>query len=151
MAIIDLQNACDQSGIPEEERFQEWADLVLESRTEETELTIRIVNPDESQELNHQYRGKNKSTNVLSFPFEAPNNLPDFPLIGDLVICASVVEQEAKDQGKPLHNHWAHMVIHGILHLLGYDHIEDEDADRMEQLEIDMLSKLGIPDPYQEI
>ena len=87
----------------------------------------------------------------MSFPFEAPNNLPDFPLIGDLVICASVVEQEAKDQGKPLHNHWAHMVIHGILHLLGYDHIEDEDADKMEQLEIDMLSKLGIPDPYQEI
>ena len=95
MAIIDLQNACDQSGIPEEERFQEWADLVLESRTEETELTIRIVNPDESQELNHQYRGKNKSTNVLSFPFEAPNNLPGFPLIGDFVICASVVLLEA--------------------------------------------------------
>lgn len=151
MADIDIQIACDQTNLPSDEDFQLWADKALKGRKEEAELTIRIVESDESQSLNHQYRGKDKPTNVLSFPFEAPENLPDFPLIGDLIVCATVVEQEAKEQGKPLNNHWAHMIIHGILHLLGYDHIEEEDAEEMESLEINILSELKIPDPYQEI
>jgi probable rRNA maturation factor len=151
MTDIDLQIACEHPGLPTEEAFQQWAELALSGRKDNAELTIRIVDREESQSLNHQYRGKDKPTNVLSFPFEAPPSIPDFPLIGDLVICASVVEQEAKEQGKPEDHHWAHMVIHGILHLLGYDHIEDEDAEEMETLEINILSQLKIPDPYQEI
>jgi len=151
MTDIDLQIACDSQSLPSENDFQRWADMALKGRKEESELTIRLVEADESQELNHQYRGKNKPTNVLSFPFEAPENLPDFPLIGDLIVCASVVEQEAIEQKKPLANHWAHMIIHGILHLLGYDHIEDDEAEEMESLEIDILAQLEIPDPYQEI
>ena len=151
MTDIDLQIACDSQSLPSESDFQRWADMALKDRKEESELTIRLVEANESQALNHQYRGKNKPTNVLSFPFEAPENLPDFPLIGDLIVCASVVEQEAIEQKKPLANHWAHMIIHGILHLLGYDHIEDDEAEEMESLEIDILAQLEIPDPYQEI
>ncbi|GLQ33711.1 rRNA maturation RNase YbeY [Litoribrevibacter albus] len=151
MTDIDIQIACDQSNLPTADDFQLWADSALKGRKEDAELTIRVVEADESQSLNHQYRGKDKPTNVLSFPFEAPDNLPDFPLIGDLVVCASVVEQEAQEQGKPLQHHWAHMIIHGILHLLGYDHIEESEAEEMESLEIDILSQLEIPDPYQEI
>ncbi|GAA3941568.1 rRNA maturation RNase YbeY [Litoribacillus peritrichatus] len=151
MTYVDIQNACDFAGVPSDEQFLLWAESALKGRRDETELTIRVVNADESQALNHQYRGKDKPTNVLSFPFEAPANIPDFPLIGDLVICATVVEQEAIDQKKPATHHWAHMVIHGVLHLLGYDHIEDSDAEIMEGIEIDILSGLNIPDPYQEI
>lgn len=151
MAELDIQIATEQANLPNADDFQLWADKALTGRKEDAELTIRIVDVEESQTLNHQYRDKDKPTNVLSFPFEAPENLPDFPLIGDLVICASVVEQEAQEQGKPLKNHWAHMVIHGILHLLGYDHIDDEEAEEMESLETDILSQLEIPDPYQEI
>ncbi|MFC3152143.1 rRNA maturation RNase YbeY [Litoribrevibacter euphylliae] len=151
MAELDIQIATEQANLPDADDFQLWADKALTGRKEDAELTIRIVDEEESQTLNHQYRDKDKPTNVLSFPFEAPENLPDFPLIGDLVICASVVEQEAQEQGKPLKNHWAHMVIHGILHLLGYDHIDDEEAEEMESLETDILSQLEIPDPYQEI
>jgi len=151
MTDIDLQIACESEKLPGESDFQRWADMALKGRKEEAELTIRLVEADESQELNHQYRGKDKPTNVLSFPFEAPENLPDFPLIGDLIVCASVVEQEAIEQKKPLQHHWAHMIIHGILHLLGYDHIDDDEAEEMESLEIDILAQLEIPDPYQEI
>ncbi|MGL5337628.1 MAG: rRNA maturation RNase YbeY, partial [Aeromonas veronii] len=93
------------------------------------------------------YRGKDKPTNVLSFPFEAPPGL-ELPLLGDLVICRQVVEREAEEQGKPLMAHWAHMVVHGSLHLLGYDHIEDEEAEEMEALERDIMQELGFADPY---
>jgi len=101
----------------------------------------------ESRELNHTYRGKDKPTNVLSFPFEAPPGI-ELPLLGDLIICRQVVEQEAQEQEKTLEAHWAHMVIHGSLHLLGYDHIEDDEAEEMESLETEIMLALGYPDPY---
>lgn len=113
----------------------------------EAELSVRIVDEDESQALNLQYRGKDKPTNVLSFPCELPDGV-ELPLLGDLVICAQVVAKEALEQGKVLHAHWAHMVVHGTLHLLGYDHIEDGEAEEMEAIEIQVLLELGYPNPY---
>ncbi len=146
---IDLQIACNEQALPSPEQFQCWTDAALQSVTNKVfELTIRLVSSDESQQLNHQYRHKNKPTNVLSFPFEVPDGV-ELNLLGDLVICAHVVEQEAKTQNKALFEHWAHMVIHGCLHLLGYDHINDSDAQEMEILEIAILAKLAINDPYQ--
>ncbi len=111
-------------------------------------LNIRIVDSDESQELNKEYRGKDKSTNVLSFPHERIEGLP-FLILGDLVICAPVVHNEAKESKKTTISHWAHLTIHGILHLLGYDHIQEEDAIIMESLEIDLLKQFNIANPYQ--
>ncbi len=146
---IDLQIACETTGLPSLELFQRWADLALTSITDEAfELTIRLVNIDESQQLNKQYRHKDKPTNVLSFPFEVPEGI-ELNLLGDLVICAPVIQQEATEQGKVLFDHWAHMIIHGCLHLLGYDHINDTDADEMEALEIKILAQLSINTPYE--
>ncbi|MBL0709431.1 MAG: rRNA maturation RNase YbeY [Colwellia sp.] len=161
--ILDLQIACDKKALPSLAQFQCWVDKALQSTPnkpvtepvtnkvitdEPVELTIRLVNIDESQQLNHQYRHKNKPTNVLSFPFEVPDGI-ELNLLGDLIICASVVEQEAKEQNKTLFDHWAHMVIHGCLHLLGYDHINDDDAQDMENLEISILAGLAIKNPYE--
>ncbi|MEC9410100.1 MAG: rRNA maturation RNase YbeY, partial [Pseudomonadota bacterium] len=115
--------------LPTEEQLTLWASTALKGRTdfEEPELTIRLTDEEESQALNSEYRGKDKPTNVLSFPFEMPPGIP-LELLGDLVICVGVVEQEAKEQEKTTEAHWAHMVIHGCLHLLGYDHIKDDEA-----------------------
>lgn len=146
---IELQQEIEDSDLPSETQFNEWVSAALTGRKDEAELCIRIVDAEESRELNHQYRGKDKSTNVLSFPFEVPEGIP-LNLLGDLVVCAEVVAREAEEQQKPLHHHWAHMIIHGTLHLLGYDHINDEDAEVMEQLEREILALLEIPDPYQE-
>lgn len=148
--FVDLQVEIDDNDLPDEAQFTQWVEAALTDRKEEAELCIRLVDPEESRELNHQYRGKDKSTNVLSFPFEVPDDIP-LNLLGDLVICADVVRREAEEQNKPLHNHWAHMVVHGTLHLIGYDHINDEDAEEMEQLEREILAQLSIPDPYKEI
>ena len=146
--IIDIQNVCDAQVLPSPELFQQWIDTALTTLTEqEFELTIRLVTLAESQQLNQQYRQKDKPTNVLSFPFEVPEGI-ELNLLGDLVICAQIVEQEAKSQNKKLFDHWAHMVIHGCLHLLGYDHINDIDANEMETLEIKTLAKLKIANPY---
>ena len=146
--IVDIQNVCDAQKLPSTELFQQWVDEALASVTEqEFELTIRLVNLTESQQLNKQYRQKDKATNVLSFPFEVPEGI-ELNLLGDLVICAQVVEQEASNQNKALFDHWAHMVIHGCLHLLGYDHINDADANEMESLEVKILAKLSIANPY---
>lgn len=146
--VVDIQNACDAQELPTDDLFQQWVDTTLASVTEqEFELTIRLVNITESQQLNKQYRQKDKPTNVLSFPFEVPEGI-ELNLLGDLVICSSVVENEAKTQNKALFDHWAHMVIHGCLHLLGYDHINDTDANEMETLEIQILAKLFIANPY---
>lgn len=146
--IVDIQNVCESQSLPTTEHFQQWVDMALSNVTEQPyELTIRLVNADESQLLNKQYRKKDKPTNVLSFPFEVPAGI-ELNLLGDLIICASVVEQEAKEQNKALFDHWAHMIIHGCLHLLGYDHINDTDADEMESLEIKILAKLSISNPY---
>lgn len=149
-AQLDLQIACQSPYLPDESDVQRWLDLVFEHhKLSPMEITLRIVAPAESQTLNRDYRGKDKPTNVLSFPFEAPPGI-DVNLLGDLVICAQVVEQEAQAQNKPLQHHWAHMVIHGCLHLLGFDHIEPDQADTMENLEIALLAKIGIDDPYQD-
>ncbi|WP_448550337.1 rRNA maturation RNase YbeY [Thalassotalea fusca] len=145
---VDVQNASHNSQLPTNEQLQSWVESVLCRYERSFELTIRIVDEDESQALNHQYRGKDKPTNVLSFPFEVPDGI-ELDLLGDIVICANVVEQEAKQQNKALLDHWAHMVIHGCLHLLGYDHIEPEEAEEMEAIEITVLSKLNINNPYE--
>ncbi|UTW10332.1 rRNA maturation RNase YbeY [Marinobacterium rhizophilum] len=146
---VELQLACDAPGIPNETQLQGWVETALRGRYEGGELCIRVVERSESQALNLQYRGKDKPTNVLSFPFEVPDGI-ELDLLGDLVICAEVVASEAAEQQKPLPDHWAHLVIHGTLHLLGYDHIKDEDAEEMETLERQLLASLSIPDPYQE-
>ena len=146
--ILDLQLACEsEQGLPTEADFQRWLEAVLPQFQPESEVTIRVVDKAESHELNHTYRGKDKPTNVLSFPFEAPPGI-ELPLLGDLIICRQVVEQEAREQDKALEAHWAHMVIHGSLHLLGYDHIEDDEAEEMESLETEIMLALGYPDPY---
>lgn len=148
LVILDLQIACENTaGLPTENDFQHWLDVVLPQFQEESEVTIRIVDDAESHNLNLTYRGKDKSTNVLSFPFEAPPGI-DLPLLGDLIICRQVVEQEALEQKKALLAHWAHMVVHGSLHLLGYDHIVDEEAEEMESIETEIMHSLGYPDPY---
>ncbi|WP_428945549.1 rRNA maturation RNase YbeY [Pantoea sp. FN060301] len=146
--ILDLQIACEQpEGLPAESDFRRWLEAVLPQFQEESEVTVRVVDEAESRELNHTYRGKDKPTNVLSFPFEAPPGI-ELPLLGDLIICRQVVEQEAQEQEKPLLAHWAHMVVHGSLHLLGYDHIEDDEAEEMEGIETEIMLALGYDDPY---
>ncbi|WP_118987246.1 rRNA maturation RNase YbeY [Photorhabdus sp. CRCIA-P01] len=146
--ILDLQIACEHAkGLPEETLFQHWLDGVLPQFQSESEVTIRIVDEAESHDLNLTYRGKDKPTNVLSFPFEAPPEV-DLPLLGDLIICLQVVEKEAEEQQKTIEEHWAHMVVHGCLHLLGYDHIKDDEAEEMESLETEIMQKLGYADPY---
>jgi len=142
---VDLQLASTATGIPAAEDFECWAASALQQP--QGELTIRIVDRPESKHLNRDYRGKDKPTNVLSFPFEAPEHLPSHYL-GDLVICAPVVATEAAEQDKSTSSHWAHMVIHGMLHLQGYDHQTDVQAEQMEQLEQQIMARLGYPDPY---
>ena len=151
--IIDLQIASENSeGLPTLEQFTHWVETALsfEAQTEdfpETEMTIRIVDEEESQTLNREYRGKDYPTNVLSFPFEVPEGI-DLPLLGDLVIGRQVMEREAKEQQISLASHWAHLAVHGTLHLLGYDHIEEAEAEKMEGLETQIMQKLGFEDPY---
>ncbi len=146
--IIDLQIACEQeTGLPTAEQIEQWATAAVQPQSDEVEMTVRIVDEAESHELNLNYRGKDRPTNVLSFPFECPDEV-ELPLLGDLVICRQVVEREAQEQDKPLMAHWAHMVVHGSLHLLGYDHIEDDEAEEMESLETQIMTGLGFADPY---
>ena len=146
--IIDLQIACEQeSGLPTAEQIEQWATAAVQPQSDEVEMTVRIVDEAESHALNLNYRGKDRPTNVLSFPFECPDEV-ELPLLGDLVICRQVVEREAQEQDKPLMAHWAHMVVHGSLHLLGYDHIEDDEAEEMESLETQIMTGLGFADPY---
>ncbi|MGC8121171.1 rRNA maturation RNase YbeY [Marinobacter sp. VGCF2001] len=147
MVTVDIQKAFDGSGVPDAGLLETWAEKAWQGDNP-TEVTIRIVGDDESRELNHHYRGKDKPTNVLSFPFEAPAGIT-VPLAGDLVISAPVVEREAQAQGKPPVAHWAHMVVHGMLHLQGFDHIEDHDAEVMEALEVKLLAQLGFANPYE--
>ena len=146
--IIDLQIACEQeSGLPTAQQIEQWVTAAVQPQSDEVEMTVRIVDEAESHELNLNYRGKDRPTNVLSFPFECPDEV-ELPLLGDLVICRQVVEREAQEQDKPLMAHWAHMVVHGSLHLLGYDHIEDDEAEEMESLETQIMTELGFADPY---
>ena len=148
--ILDLQLTCaDTANLPSEADFQRWLDAAVLPFQEEAEVTVRLVDEAESNQLNLTYRGKDKPTNVLSFPFECPPGV-ELPLLGDLIICRQVVEREASEQNKPLLAHWAHMVVHGSLHLLGYDHIDDEEADEMEALEVEFMQALGYDNPYQD-
>ncbi len=143
--IVDIDMAYE-GGVPPLEAFERWAGAACQD--EEAELSIRIVGLDEGSELNAAYRQKSGPTNVLSFPCEVPEGVP-CALLGDLVICAPVVEREASEQGKSLDMHWAHLVIHGVLHLLGHDHIENDEAERMEALEVKIMSQLGYANPYE--
>lgn len=145
--ILDLQLASTVPGIPAKSDIQRWLNAAVLPFQAQAEVTVRIVDNQESQQLNLQYRGKDKPTNVLSFPFQAPAGL-ELPLLGDLVICAQVVQTEANEQQKLLNDHWAHMVVHGSLHLLGFDHINEDDAEAMEAEEIQILASLGINNPY---
>ncbi|WP_136680382.1 rRNA maturation RNase YbeY [Neptunomonas sp. XY-337] len=145
--VVDVQREVELEAISNAD-FEQWVSCALTGRKTEGEVCICIVSPEESQQLNNDYRGKDKPTNVLSFPFEAPPEVP-VSLLGDLAICADVVASEAQEQGKPLRNHWAHMTIHGVLHLIGYDHIKDADAEAMEALEVEILASLDIPNPYE--
>lgn len=158
MNAIDLQVLTDFPGQPEPEQFQLWVDSALKGLRQSANILIRVVDEAESAELNSQYRGKSGPTNILSFPFEPPegvdlgadnDDLTNF--LGDLVICSPVVMQEAGIQGKRLSDHWAHIVIHGVLHLLGFDHIEEHEAEIMEAKEIAILKKLNIDNPYCEV
>lgn len=145
---LDLQIAVeDEQGLPAYEDVSTWLTAAITPFQPQAEVTVRIVDNEESHQLNLEYRGKDKPTNVLSFPFEAPPGI-ELDLLGDLVICRQVVEQEAKEQNKTLQAHWAHMVVHGSLHLLGYDHIEEDEAEEMESLETELMQKLGFEDPY---
>jgi len=125
------------------------AALTAAGHTAPAEVTVRFVGTEEGRQLNRDYRDRDYATNVLSFPFEAPPGIA-LPLLGDLAICAPVVEREAAEQGKPVTAHWAHLVVHGTLHLLGRDHQDDAEAEAMEAEEIAALSALGYPDPYEE-
>ena len=153
-AIIELQNIVESKSIPSLTNFQKWVDLTLEvskAKFTQPEVTIRVVSKEESQQLNSDYRQKDKPTNVLSFPFEVPDMIPVDEIdeyLGDLVICESVLLREAAEQHKPVENHWAHLTIHGLLHLLGYDHVIDIEAEEMESIEVKILAKLGITNPY---
>ncbi len=144
---LELQTACQGEGLPGQAEVAHWAEAAL-MREAPAEVVVRIVDEAESRELNHAYRQKDEPTNVLSFPFEAPSEVAGEHL-GDLVICAPVVAREAKAQGKPLDSHWAHMVIHGILHLQGYDHVDPAEAEEMETLESRIMGQLGYSNPYE--
>ncbi|WED22499.1 rRNA maturation RNase YbeY [Vibrio sp. JC009] len=145
---LDLQLAVEnEQNLPSGADFNHWLSTTVSAFQPDAEVTIRIVDEEESQQLNHDYRGKDKPTNVLSFPFEVPEGV-EINLLGDLIICRQVVEKEAKEQHKEVMAHWAHMVVHGSLHLLGYDHIEDDEAEEMESLETEIMQSMGFEDPY---
>ncbi|MBF6022736.1 rRNA maturation RNase YbeY [Lysobacter niastensis] len=148
---VTINYAVPRTGIPAAMSFRKWVGAALANRIREADLAIRIVGTKEGRALNRHYRGKDYATNVLSFPAEMPEGLPKgvkLPLLGDLVICAPVVAREAKEQKKALGAHYAHLTVHGVLHLLGWDHDDDREAECMEQLEREILAGLGIADPY---
>lgn len=150
--LIDVQSACDDDTILETTSVNAWVTSAVEAvgSGKDVEVSVRIVSADEIQALNSDYRDKNKPTNVLSFPAGPIEGLPeDAPvLLGDIVICASVVDSEAAEQGKIVGDHWAHMLVHGTLHLLGFDHETESEATEMEALETRILTAKGLPDPY---
>jgi len=149
MNYIEIQTIYQANNLPDEQQIQFWVDVALQDYPSDTEIVVRIVDEQESAELNQQYRHKTGPTNILSFPVELPEGI-ELDLLGDLVICAPVIEKEALEQQKNLSNHWAHIIIHGVLHLLGYDHLEDDEAELMESKEIAILNTLTIANPYQQ-
>ena len=148
---VDLDIQREVVGLPKDQELVKWVKEVLTFEQHgDTELTIRFVSEEESAELNNQYRNKQNSTNILSFPFEMPEEV-ELNLLGDLVVCSAIVKKEAAEQKKEELAHWAHMIVHGTLHLLGYDHLTDAEASIMESKEIIILSQLGYSDPYREL
>lgn len=152
--IIDLQIATDEAleSYPSLELMTKWATVALKTggRNKDSEITLRMVNSEEIHQLNSTYRHVDRPTNILSFPFELPEGVEDLPLLGDLVVCKEVLERECKEQNKTLEEHFAHLIVHGCLHLIGYDHIEEEDAKEMEPLEIKAMEELGYDNPYKD-
>jgi probable rRNA maturation factor len=150
---VSVGYALPRAGIPAAASFRKWVAAALSGRIREADLAIRLVDEKEGRALNRHYRGRDYATNVLSFPADLPEGLPEgvrLPLLGDLVLCAPVVAREAHEQAKPLAAHYAHLTVHGALHLLGWDHGNDIEAEAMEQLEREILAGLGIGDPYRE-
>lgn len=149
---VDLQQACSPTPtfVPEIPEFSRWVGLAIHhahGSSGKTEVSIRLVDEDESRALNRQYRGKDQPTNILSFPTDFPKGV-DVPLLGDLIICVPLVQKEANRQQKSLQAHWVHLIIHGTLHLLGYDHREARETAIMEALEVQLLRQLGYSNPY---
>jgi probable rRNA maturation factor len=149
-ATVDLQIADPGPSVPNPAHISEWVEAVMADDAGSCEICVRIVSQRESRRLNQRFRGRPTATNVLAFPADLPAG-PDLPLLGDLVVCRAVVEREAGEQGKPVEAHWAHMVVHGTLHLLGYDHNTEQEEARMEAREVQILATLGYPDPYEEL
>ena len=149
MNVVEIQSVSQSGQLPSQEQFQYWTDSVLSNSTQDSEIVIRIIDESEMIQFNEQYRGKKGATNILSFPFDVPDGIAS-NLLGDLLVCAPIVEKEAQLQHKKIEHHWAHLVVHGLLHLLGYDHIENEEAEKMEALEIKILKKIKIKNPYEE-
>lgn len=153
-AELEVQRETNSSDVPDDERFQLWLESALAGKPGQFTLSIRIVDEAEARRFNHEYRNRDYATNVLSFPAELPEGLPAEirqSQLGDLLICAPVVAREATQQHRPEADHWAHLTIHGVLHLLGYDHEMVDEACKMESLETEILAKLGISDPYQDL
>ena len=149
--MIELQYGCEHPDIPAPEAVRRWLEEAAGMAGADGELLVRIVSPEESAELNGRYRGRNRPTNVLSFPFTAPEGLPAEAMptqLGDLVICAEVVAEQAREYGRTPEAHWAHMLVHGLLHLLGHDHQSAEEAARMEAQESRIMEQLGFDDPW---
>lgn len=153
MLDLLIQNQQQSVEVPDEQLLQQWAASALLTE-KDTQVSLMIVDEVQSQKLNKEYRGKDKPTNILSFPMDMPAELSaevEMNMLGDLVVCAAVVQREAQQQEKSLSAHWAHMLVHGMLHLQGYDHIDSSDADEMESIEIKMLNQLGFENPYQQV
>jgi len=144
---IDLSIASHSNQIPSETAFKKWVNAVAISQSEDYEISIHVIDEKESSSLNHTWRNKEGPTNVLSFPADLPEGVP-ISLLGDLAVCAPVIEKEASEQAKSLEAHWAHIIIHGTLHLFGYDHVDESEAEEMESMEIDIMKRLGFSNPY---
>ncbi len=145
---VDLQVSEDAGDVPSAEEFRHWVTAALADRRRRAQVSLRITGRDEMRDLNRRYRDRPGATNVLSFPADLPAEVRT-PLLGDVVVCAPIVAEEARAQGKTELAHWAHLVVHGTLHLIGYDHVEAHDARRMEAVETDVLARLGYADPYR--
>ena len=153
MTNVDVQIASEARGIPAAEDIRRWVEHAAsaEARDRDLEISVRVVDEPEMQALNRDYRDQDKPTNVLSFPAGEVEGLPSEVscMLGDIVVCATVVEREAAAQGKVTSDHWSHMLVHGVLHLLGHDHMTESEAEAMEGLERSILAGLGIADPYE--
>ena len=146
---VDIQNATEKKLPFNDDELTQLVELALRDRLQDGELTLRIVNPDEMIYLNNTYRQKNKTTNVLAFPSTLPHGVElECPLLGDIIICPEVLKSESEELKKTLKEHWALILIHGVLHLLGYDHIKDDEAEIMQAKEVQLLAELGYANPY---